>query len=81
MSKKDKKLNHKVQDENQQPVYDWKEDNIDDELEQELMLVLSSLYKKHDLYSISSSIDDGEVCLDYAYNNPTDGWVHVRFDL
>jgi hypothetical protein len=82
MSKKDKKLDHKVQDENQQSIDEWPENIIDEELEGELIFLLQSIYTKHNnLHSISSHVNNGEVFIDYHYNKPTDEWVSYSYNL
>jgi len=44
MSKQDKKLNNKNQDENQHPIDEYFENNIDEELEGELIFLLKDIY-------------------------------------
>ena len=82
MSKQDKKLNNKNQDENQHPIDEYFENNIDEELEGELIFLLKDIYAKYgNLHSISSHVSSGEVFINYRYNRPTDEWVSYSFGL
>jgi hypothetical protein len=82
MSEKDKKLDNKVQDENQHSIDEYPENNIDEKLEGELIFLLKDIYAKHsNLHSIDSHISNGEIFIDYMYNKPTNEWVSYSFDL
>jgi len=82
MNNKNKKLDHKVQDENQQSIDEWLENNIDEELEGELIFLLQSIYTKHNnLHSISSHVSNGEVFVNYSYDKPTEEYVNYSFNL
>ena len=82
MSKNDKKLDNKIQDENQYSIDKYPENNIDEELEGELIFLLKDIYAKHsNLHSISSHVNNGEVFIDYRYDKPTDEWVSYSFNL
>jgi hypothetical protein len=82
MSKKDKKLDSKVQDENQHPIDEYFENNIDEELEGKLIFLLKDIYAKHgNLHSIGSHVNNGEVFIDYRYNKPVEESVSYSFVL
>lgn len=82
MSKKDKKLDSKAQGENQYSIDEYPENNIDEEFEGELIFLLKDIYAKHNnLYSISSSVSNGEIFVDYRYNKPTHESVSYSFNL
>ena len=77
-----KKLDNKVQDESEYSIDECPENNIDEELEGELIFLLKDIYAKYgNLHSISSHVSNGEVFINYRYNNPTDEWVSYSFDL
>jgi len=82
MSKNDKKLDSKVQNESQYSVDEHIENNINEELEGELIFLLKDIYTKHsNLHSISSHVSNGEVFIDYRYNKPTYESVSYSFNL
>jgi hypothetical protein len=82
MSKKDKKLDNKVEDSNQHSTDEWFENNLDEELEGELIFLLKDIYAKHgNLHSIDSHISNGEVFIDYRYDKPLPESVSYSFDL
>ena len=82
MSKNDKKLDSKVQNESQYSVDEHIENNINEELEGELIFLLKDIYAKYgNLHSISSHVSSGEVFINYRYNRPTDEWVSYSFGL
>ena len=82
MSEKDKKLDNKVQDENQYSIDEYPENNIDEKLEGELIFLLKDIYAKHsNLHSIDSHVSNGEVFIDYTYDKPTHECVSYSFDL
>jgi hypothetical protein len=82
MSKQDKKLDTKVQDENQHPIDEYFENNIDEELEGELIFLLKDIYAKHsNLHSIDSHVSNGEVFIDYRYDKPVHESVSYSFNL
>jgi len=82
MSKQDKKLDTKVQDENQHPIDEYFENNLDEELEGELIFLLKDIYSKHNnLHSISSHVSNGEVFVNYSYDKPAEEYVNYSFEL
>ena len=82
MSKQDKKLNNKNQDENQHPIDEYFENNIDEELDGELIFLLKDIYAKHgNLHSIDSHVSNGEVFIDYRYDKPAHESVSYSFNL
>ena len=82
MSKNDKKLDNKIQDENQYSIDKYPENNIDEELEGELIFLLKDIYTKYgNLHSISSHVSNGEIFVDYRYDKPTHESVNYSFNL
>ena len=82
MSKNDKKLDSKVQNESQYSVDEHIENNINEELEGELIFLLKDIYTKHsNLHSISSHVNNEEVFIDYRCDKPAHESVSYNFDL